>query len=88
MDKCCGFLFGITLNFVLQVILYAKIVVNSFNKTRILRYIYSDLVILILVLFYGIMNFLIGTDDLSGIGIGFNVLIDIYATELYKDKKI
>lgn len=80
------FSFGITLNLILQVVFCIKILANSFNGAKTLKYRYLDIIILISVLFYGVMNFLVGTRNLSGIGIGINVLIVIYATKLYNDK--
>ena len=80
------FSFGITLNLILQVLFCIKILANSFNGAKTLKYRCLDIIILISVLFYGVMNFLVGTRNLSGIGIGINVLIVIYATKLYNDK--
>ena len=88
-ENVAVFSFGITLNLVFQVIFSIKIIMNSIkgNYLNKYKYKYLDIIMLSVIVFYGIMNYVIGTGSLSGIGISLNVLIVIYASKLYMDEK-
>lgn len=81
------FSFGLSLNLTFQIVFCIKILLNSLIGSKSIFYRYSDLTFLIGVLFYGFLNFLIGTGTFSGIGMGFNVFIAIYAFSIYEKKE-
>lgn len=79
------FSFGITLAVVFQVVITLKILLNSIRTNRPIFSSFSDIFFLLFIIFYGIMDFLIGAGSLSGIGIGFDVFIALYAFSLYRN---
>lgn len=81
------FSFGLTLSFLLQIILFIKIIINCIRYNKIVFYNLSDMFFLMLSFFYGFMNFLIGTGGLTGIRLAINVIIALYSFTLYQDEE-
>ncbi|NMB44252.1 MAG: hypothetical protein GX995_09010 [Clostridiales bacterium] len=79
--------FGLTLNVALKIVLCIKILANLMKVKPNISLKYLDVLVLLVVGYYGIMNVIVGTGDFSGIEIGCNVLIAIYLFNIYKDKK-
>ena len=81
------FSFGLTLSFLLQMILFIKIIINCIRYNKIVFYNFSDVFFCILSFFYGVMNFLIGTGGFTGIRLAINVVIALYSFTIYQDKE-
>lgn len=81
------FSFGITLNFFLQIIVFTKILINHIYFNNVLFYRFSDFLLLLGAFFYGIMDYLIGTKGISGIGVGINLFIALYSFSIYRNEK-
>lgn len=81
------FSFGITLSLVFQVLLVIKILISAIRNHKVISFNYTDLLYLLIIFFYGIMNYLIGTGTLSGIGLSFDVFIALYGFSIYREKE-
>lgn len=77
---------GVTLVMILQLIMFTKIIFYYIAARKPMFYSFLDFTICLLSFFYGILDYFLGTGGLTGISLGVNILIAIYAHNIYRDK--
>ncbi len=77
---------GLTISLIFQILMVAKIIIDSWVNKKVIFPRISDLLFCIFIFFYGTMNYLVGTKGLAGIALAFDAFIAIYAFNIYRFK--